>query len=335
MSQEAVSADVTGAESGSISNDAVEAFFESGGKEVPEGSEKPTVVETETKSRKKAEKNSEKIQQEQKEEVKETKAPEKEQKNAEEEENYKRMAHEERQKRQELKARVEKMESVWSDLQQRAALQQQQEMLRQQQAQIPSYEENPLDHLRYQNATLAQQLKAHNEYMQRQYQIQQQAAIENEFVEQYGNDIKKYWAETQPDLDKAYKFVEEAQLRRYRAAGYNDVDAKKYLQHDERQLVAKARLDGVNPGQRIYEYAKAIGYQAEPVASQAQPQLPVNPQITQKLDNIERGMKESLSIKNAGNQNTSLTFSQIADMDPDELNDFVNNEWEKLAKLMR
>jgi hypothetical protein len=104
---------------------------------------------------------------------------------------------------------------------------------------------------------------------------------------------------------------------------------KQLMLQDETAIVARAFQDGVNPAERIYAIAKSRGYKAaeeeSPLASNE------NKQIMDKLDQLDKGIKNSRSLGNiSGSAPTSqsLTLEKLAMMDDD---DFDRN-WNKVMK---
>lgn len=238
--------------------------------------------------------------------------------------NYKRAMQEEREKRKEIQRELQETKNRTQRME--YAFQQMLQNVQQQQApQPPSYEENPLEALRYDTEQTKSYLQQQHLAQQQQYQLQQQQMAQQQFIQRYQNDSHEYMTTKAPDFRDAYSFLANQRLEEYKAAGYSLQEANRLLIEDEMAIAAKAYNDGVNPADRMYKLAQHRGY--KPASQQGQ----------QKIDQLERGTKAAKSLSNTGGKSEpagNLTLEQVASMSDDELNSFISNpkDWAKLMK---
>lgn len=188
---------------------------------------------------------------------------------------------------------------------------------------IVSYDENPIEHLR-QRAELAEKKlqEIDQDKNQSREQLQQQQAMQK-FIGAYQQQAAEF-AKTNQDFQDAYKFAVEARLNEYETFGYTKEEAAAMANEDEMAIVAQCLRNGVNPAEKIYQFAKMRGYQGK---------QPVNKEIPnnlQKLETIERGLQASKTVNQGGSKPTELTLDAIAAMDDDEFNQV---DWSKVLKM--
>ena len=286
MSEEnSVNVDVT-----DVSDEQVSAFFENGG-ELPEQKqevEKP--VDTEPRQ--------EAAKEEAREEPKEKYVP---------------LAalHEEREKRKELKGKVEKMEQLFQQLQTQLKPGQEKPEV--------TYEDDPFEYLKRQT----DEVKTAHEEQKRQ------AAEYNDFQSTVGTYQAKAaeFSQATPDFKDAYQHLVASRINEYQAMGYDERVAQKMAQNDELAIVKKALEDEVNPAERMYQLAKVRGYSRKEVAQEVPKQQP-------KLDTIEKGLKASQSLSSMGGASPkSLSLEDLADMDCNS--DEFKRGWDQLVSRAR
>lgn len=223
------------------------------------------------------------------------------------EKNYKAALKSERIKRQEIEKQI------------RASAEEQQkmkdsfdQMLKQMQAPnvshetVPSYDEDPIGHLKYQQEQLQNALSQSQQYMQQQAQHAQQVHQVQSVVNMYKAEAAEFAKET-PDFQDAYKFLSDSMVNEYKAMGHSEQQAQQLLVQDELYLAEEAQRQGVNAGERVYALAKARGYSATPSAEG-------------KLHGIKRGMQKSKSLGTASGyvDKNKVALSDIAQLNDDE-----------------
>jgi hypothetical protein len=235
--------------------------------------------------------------------------------------------HEERERRkelarenQELRERTTKLETTFQKLMER---------VQQPQEQAPSYDEDPLGALKYENDKIKQHLQYQNQIEQERQQKQQFNQQEQQFVNAYRQAAGQF-AKQNTDFADAYKHLVQSRYEEHLAAGYDDNTANRLIEEDEKAIAAKAFQDGVNPAERIYKLAQIRGYQKSTPATQQQAEKNV-----EKLEKLEKGMNASKSLSNVSGKTakTEVTLAQVADMNDDEMSEFLNDKnWKKLMK---
>lgn len=168
------------------------------------------------------------------------------------------------------------------------------------QPEIPSRDADPVGYFDAKTTQLERQLAAVAQPIAAQ---QQEAA----FVGAYQRATQEFAAST-PDFGPAYQHALQAMAQDAQFyGGASPIDA-------ERMLVAAAFRQGKNPGQAIYEYAKARGYTGAAPQQQAQRAAP-------DMAAIQRGQQASRSV-GAGGQPAGrgeLTPQRLAEMSTAEL----------------
>ncbi len=294
-----------------ISDAQLDKFFESKGEVLPGAEVKKEVETTEEKSLENKELEDKKLKEEQ---------------------NYKKMAHEERQKRQE---KDEELKSIREQNQKMEATLQQivQRFNAEQQPQIPSYDENPLDHLRIKQEQMEAFIKSQNQQLQNQHQETQLKQSQDHFVNVYNKSLNDYKV-TNPQANSAFTFLRDSKIKEYEAVGIPPQHIQELLSQDEMMVVQQSSRDGVNPFDRLYSLSIARGFNP----NQSNQQAPINPQIENKMEQIQRGAQASRSLNNVKSVSSGAapTLDQLSKMDSDEFNEFISNDknWKSIAKLM-
>ena len=223
-------------------------------------------------------------------------------------------------KRQELARKVADSEQKTQRMEQR--FQQLVESFQNPQPKPPSFEDDPLEALRYETQQLKQYAIQHQQTEQQKYQQQQYQQFEQDFQRRYEKSAHEY-VKQQPDFPKAYQFYNKDFYETLLEAGYESDQAKELMRQDEMAIAAKAFQDGVNPADRIYKLAHRRGYKV------AQAQAP-KAEAKQSIEQLEKGLQASKTLSNMGGKTESeLTLEWIANMDDDE---FAKFDWNKFVK---
>jgi hypothetical protein len=276
-------------ETADITDEQVEQFFESGG-ELPDETPKDETLEAEA------------TEASQKEDEKEKFVP------------YGAL-HEERQRRKELQAEVERVRQ--ENAQTSQVMQQVLQQIKQQQSPAPDPESDPVAYFQHQIAEQAQQIQQLTQYLNGNAQQAQQAQHETQLVNAYRSSAQEFTKQS-PDFVEAYQHLVASRLSEYNALGYTNEQAQAMLNQDEMQLAAKAFQDGVSPAHRVYELAKLRGYQKQQASQE------------HKMQTIERGVKASSPTGGApqGGDITLEALAAAADGSAEEFNEL----WSKFAK---
>lgn len=224
--------------------------------------------------------------------------------------------HEERQRRKELQAELERVRH--ENAQTAQVMQQVLQQLRQQQSPIPDIQEDPVTNIDTRLRQIEEFRQQQAREQQERAQIEQQQAQAAQLTHAYRAAAQEYAAQV-PDLGEAYRHLIGSRVSEYQALGYDTQSAHALVQQEEMQIAAKAFHDGVNPAQRIYELAKLRGY-----AKQQAPQ-------EQKMETLQRGTRASRATGGAP-QTGEITLEALAEaadsLSPDEFNKL----WSQYAK---
>lgn len=228
----------------------------------------------------------------------------------------------ERERRRELQQRIENERVERARLEERLNILAQQMQPRQQEAPTPSFEEDPASYLLHQSERTGQtveqlqrQLAERQEYERQQYEQQQ-------FIGSYKQQAAQF-AQQNPDFREAYAHWVTNIKEELADAGVTDPQAVvRELQGFERNIVAKAMQDGVNPAERLYKLAQRRGYKRAEA-----------PQAADKMATIAKGAQAARSLSSASGAAPRGTPSleALATMSDDEFSEMTSGgKWEKL-----
>lgn len=238
---------------------------------------------------------------------------------------FKAMADEERIRRKESQKQIdhlrqenEKLKEVFNQI-----------MNQQKQEAAPSFEDDPINALKYENEQLKKQLQGIQQDTQ---QTRQQIEVQNKqnaFINAYRNSADQFKSQN-PDFDDAYNFLLESRMKEYETAGYEPEQAEQLALEDEAAIAANHLRKGSNPAAALYKLAQQRGYKgAQNKTNVMNERIKEN---EQKIQTLERGLKASKSISSGGmNSKESLSLENIAEMDDDE---FARFDWDKLSRMV-
>lgn len=175
-------------------------------------------------------------------------------------------------------------------------------------AAIPDLETDPVGHFKAKYEALEKSVQQVQQPFQQQAQRQQ-------FLTAYASRANEFKAET-PDFDAAYSHAQGALANLAGFYGISPADA-------EMQLAEAAMRQGKNPGQAIYEFAKANGY----TGKQATPGQKVAPDLTA----VARGQEAARGKGGQPSAGGELTVEALAKMSFKEI---AKIPAEKLDRLM-
>ena len=224
--------------------------------------------------------------------------------------------HEEREKRKELKERLDRQEQRFQELVEK--------FKPKEDAPVFDSEE---DKLRYEQKVLSEQVQEHRKFIEQQNRFSQQQQQEQVIIQTYAQKAKEFAKET-PDFSEAYNFLYQSRQAELTAAGYplagdtrrGLLPLEEYLKREELSLANAALQDEVNPAERVYNIAKARGYVKKSEVK------------TDKLENIEKGIKDNKTLSGAtGSSPKGLTLEALADMDDEDFSKLSYEEIQKIA----
>lgn len=178
------------------------------------------------------------------------------------------------------------------------------------QEKVPDPQEDPVGAITHETKTIKDKL---SEWERREQQKQEQEA-----AQRAQQDIERHWAASaqsfaakQPDFPQAYDHLFKSAMEEFVEAGYDEQDAGALTQGYWRDIVNRARRDGVNPAERMYNLAKRRGFKAQ--------------KTEEKIETIASGTKATSPLASAsGKAPNRLTAELIAEMkqeDFDKLSD--------------
>jgi regulator of replication initiation timing len=215
--------------------------------------------------------------------------------------------HEERARRKELQAKVERMEQTYAKLTER--------LNQPPQPQVPAFEENPAEHLRLKQERLEQQLQQQSETVQQSETRRAQEAQLAQFDNAYQSAAMQYAKQT-PEFTDAYQHLIASRHQAYEQMGVDPGEYVERLKHEERQIAHTAFTLGVNPGALLHNLATAAGWKPKP-----QKQTP-------NLEVVAKGVQTKSLSGVSGKPTSNMTLEALAEMNDE---DFDKN-WDKLIK---
>jgi len=236
---------------------------------------------------------------------------------------------EERTKRKELQAQVDKMNDRWAtmvermqagQIQQPAAQPEQAQSKPSQEIEVPDFEEDPIGHLRAKNEILERQL---NEVNQERVQSKQERQ-QNQQFEQLRTGVKSMedeFAATTPDYHDAVGYLYGNVAKMAQAMGYPPAQIQQAVTQTAMDITARSIQAGKNPAQAAYEAAKAMGYTVA---------APVDP--ADDVDDTPRKSPPTSLSSVAGKRSTGVpSLDAIADMSDEDF----DSMWAKMEKAAR
>lgn len=313
MLEGASTPDVTGEiDVSNISDEQVDKYFESGGREIPaEVVENTSAPDGETQEK-----------------------PAEQQEQAQKEEKYVNYnaLHEERMKRKELSEQLKSEQARTTRLEQtfQALLRNAQQAA---EPQAPSFDEDPIEALRVNQLRLERENKARDDYLSQQAQHADQQRRAQEFMGAYHNKAQEF-SKTQPDFVDAYNYLSKTRLEEYLVAGHSKESAMALLHEDEAVIVSQAFKEGINPAERLYKLAKHRGWNHTQQANDG------GAKGEQKMSQLEKGIQSAKSLSNVSGKSplaaNEITLEALSHMDDNELSEYISGKnWEKIAKQFR
>lgn len=235
---------------------------------------------------------------------------------------------EERTKRKELQAHVEKMNDRWMELVTRMQTQQppQQQVQPeeskpdQETIEVPDYEDDPIGHLAAKNRILEQQM-AQFQQMQKAQEQQQQQAGQFQQLQQGVAQMEQEFAKSTPDYHEAVGFMYNNVAKMAQAMGYPPQQIQQTISQMAMDISMRALQEGKNPAQAAYEAAKQMGY-AGPKPPETEEEPPARPQAPTSLSTVAGKRSAPAGIPSLDN---------IAKMDDAEFEKL----WKEMEKAAR
>lgn len=203
------------------------------------------------------------------------------------------------------------------------------------QATRPDPESDPIGHIRWQNEELQKRVEQQDQYMRQQADyLQKQQAAQVQSTAAYQriaqvNTLAQQFTHQQPDYPNAYNHLIGFRDRELQIMGYRDPAQRQSILQNEAQMISDAALaEGVNPAQRVYELAQAVGYRNQAVPAGPGYQVPLDngnqrlppPSAQDRVANLQRGVRASRTMSNAPGVagNSPYTLQRLATMPQEE-----------------
>lgn len=179
----------------------------------------------------------------------------------------------------------------------------------------PDPEEDPIGAIKWMN----DQLKAQQDWRQQQEQERQTFQQREQIKQMYARNAQQFAQET-PDFNDAYRHLLSSRANELKLQGYDDSAIGQVLEQEELGLAISSLQNGINPAARIYELARARGYNRS-APKQPEPAKPlIDPEIEDR--------------KKAAALNTNRSNPPKAPLKPEDLANLegaaFDKAWEKL-----
>lgn len=160
-----------------------------------------------------------------------------------------------------------------------------------QQPKVPEFDQDPATHLKHNVDTASQKLAEIERRQREEDDRRAQETEEQNFLNAYRAETAQFAQQTK-DFVQAYNFVHQHRDKVLERFGITDPAEREYIrQQEERFLVQAARRAGQSAPEKLYEYAKELGYRAaprDPETGQFKAQ--------EKLETIAKGQEASKTI---------------------------------------
>lgn len=237
-----------------------------------------------------------------------------------EHENIKAALNEERAKRKQFAQEMARMEQRFQQTVQQAV----EQRFRQasEQANVPTYEENPAEHLRYKQMQIEQQLAEQKmtEQQRQEYQAYQQhlSNLQSTMTAQ-----EAAFARENQDYYQAVDHLRAMRDRDYQAMGVLDpVERAQLVQNDALFVVQNALHREQDPAAVIYNMARNYGFKG---GSQHE-------QDAEKLKTVQRGQATARSLGSRGSRKGQVSLREVANMTDEEFDNLSDDDWERIWK---
>ena len=234
--------------------------------------------------------------------------------------------HEERQKRKEMEAQLQRIQQETTYRQQLMEQRLQQLYQSQQQAnqpKPPSYEDDPLGNLKHTQELTQQQIQQLNDRYRQEAEnrnrYEQAQAYKAQLESVVQSDVAQF-SQEHPDYLEALGHARQTRVRQHMAIGLSEAEAVQLMYQEEYQLAEAALQRGKSPAQAAYDIAKAYGWTKGKPSSET------------KIETLQKGVKAAQSLGSGGTPTGTPSIDQLADMSDDEFAAFKKSGgWEKLV----
>lgn len=180
-----------------------------------------------------------------------------------------------------------------------------------QQLRDPNSDPDPLSAMQHNQQLTAQQLaNLQNRIAQDDWNAQQ--AAQTQALVNWAQGQAAEFARETDDFSEAYGFMLERRHGELAAMGLPPQEVKRVLENDEMWIFQTAYQTGRNPGEIVYNMAKANGFQKKID----------KPSAETKIETLQKGTQAAKTLGNGGTSAGMPTPEQIAAMSDDEFAEF-------------
>lgn len=179
-----------------------------------------------------------------------------------------------------------------------------------------SFEEDPLEEIKVKQDQIIGRMDQQDQRSVLQNEANQQQQATNNLLNRYQSSAAAY-ARENPNFAEAYQGYLNTRTNDLIAAGYSHDEAADQVSNEEIDIVRRSYDNGDNPAERIFNLAKARGYQPKSLSQKTENE--------QKLDSIQQGQGKTLS--GTGGE-AGVSLEALANMEDAEFD--IN--WDKLIK---
>ena len=225
--------------------------------------------------------------------------------------------HEERRARQDLQRQIAERDRQHAEQMRR--VDQRLEMLSNPQRQAPTREEDPVAYL---DSRIGEVTQAQRQILQQQYQRDQQFAQERQIAQVQTAVVQSAEAfrREAPDLSEAVKHLNEMRARELVTLGAPPDQAAVQAERELDQATMTWAVQGRNPAQTAYEFAKARGYTPKAAA----------PSPSDKIAAQQRGVTAARSLGGGGAPNAGkLTAEALANMSDEDFSKLTEAQFKQ------
>lgn len=169
---------------------------------------------------------------------------------------------------------------------------------------VPDPVEDPVGTITYKTDRIDKRLDDW-EKREQERQQQEQAQKAQQDIERHWSMAAQSFAAKQPDFPQAYDHLFRNAMEEFTEAGYDEATAGQLVMGYWRDIVARARQDGINPAERMYSLAKRRGW--KPAKAE------------DKIETMANGAKATSPLAAAsGKAPARLTAELIANMSQED-----------------
>ena len=227
--------------------------------------------------------------------------------------------HEERSRRKEMSARMEKMEERYNHMVERLLPQEPEP----QGPQVPDFDEDPAQNLKMRVEMAEAQNKQFQQAQLQQQQAQQPGFQTQQWVSSF-QETERAFNESNPDYYDAAQWLRDSRAAEYKSLGYNDAQIQEFLVGEALQLGQQIEGQGGNPAEAFYNLAKARGFTPGSQDRQAS---------TGKVDlsQVAAGQNANRGQGSAGANPRPITLADLAEMSDDDFDKATEGgNWQNL-----